>query len=126
MKRILITGAGGSPATNFVRSLLKAPEKVYLVGTDCDKFLIQRAETNEKHLVPKASEKDYVTILNDIIGETKSEFLHVQNDTEMKVISDRRKELNIKTFLPKKETIDRCINKFESYRLWKKANLGND
>ena len=52
MKRILITGAGGSPSTNFVRSLRLAPEPFDLVGTDADEFLLMRAETDSRHLVP--------------------------------------------------------------------------
>ena len=36
MKRIMVTGAGGSPATGFVRSLRAAPEPYYLIGVDVD------------------------------------------------------------------------------------------
>ena len=37
MKRILVTGAGGSPSANFIRSLRAADEEYYIVGTDADK-----------------------------------------------------------------------------------------
>jgi len=123
MKRILVTGAGGSPATNFVRSLKAAPEKIYMVGTDCDKFYLMRAETNKRFLVPKANEKDYIDILNQIIEENKLEFLHVQNDVEMSVISEKRDKLDINLFMPSKDTVKICLNKLESYKRWTKAGI---
>jgi len=123
MKRILVTGAGGSPAANFTRSLRMAPEKFYLIGVDCDKYYLQRAETDERYLVPAAREKDYVTVLNKVIEKTKAEFLHVQNDVELYYISKLRDKLKIKTFLPGHETVEKCQNKLESYKCWRDAGL---
>jgi carbamoyl-phosphate synthase large subunit len=123
MKRILITGAGGAPATNFVRSLRAAPEQFHLIGTDCNEFYLQRAETDEKYLVPRADEGDYIDILNEIIDETNAQFLHVQNDAEMYTLSKNRERLNITTFLPEHKTIEICQNKFESFKVWSKAGL---
>ena len=123
MKRILITGAGGSPAVNFTRSLRSSPEKVYLIGTDSDKYNLLRAETDERYLVPNAKDKDYIAVLNDIIKDTKCEFLHVQNDIEMEIISENREKLNIKTFLPSKETVRICLDKLESYKRWEAVGI---
>jgi FlaA1/EpsC-like NDP-sugar epimerase len=63
LKRILVTGAGGSPSTNFVRSLRMAREKFFIIGVDCNKYYLQRAETDKRFLVPQASDKDYIPIL---------------------------------------------------------------
>ena len=93
MKRILITGAGGSPSTNFVRSLRQSPEKFYLIGVDCDKYNIQRAETDKKHLIPPKDDEYYLEILNNIIKETKTDFLHAQNSAELEVLSENREKL---------------------------------
>lgn len=123
MKRILITGAGGSPATNFVRSLRSAPEQFYFVGTDCDAFYLQRAETDQKYLLPQATDPCYIPLLNEIIRTEKINFIHAQNDTEIKILSEHRKSLCTAYFLPNKKTVKRCHNKFSSYALWKKAGL---
>ncbi|MBN1645257.1 NAD-dependent epimerase/dehydratase family protein [Candidatus Woesearchaeota archaeon] len=123
MKKLLITGAGGSPATNFVRSLKASNDEFFVVGTDCDKHYLCRAETNEKYLVPPASAKDYIHILNYIIKKHGLEFLHVQNDAEMEYISKNRDQLNIKTFLPDKKTVEICLDKFKSFEKWKKAGI---
>jgi carbamoyl-phosphate synthase large subunit len=54
-----------------------------------------------------------------VIKKTDAEFIHVQNDAEMEVISDRRKELGIKTFLPFEATVKICHNKWLSHECWK-------
>ena len=123
MKRILVTGAGGAPATNFVRSLRAAPEQFHLIGTDCNEFYLQRAETDEKCLVPRADENDYIDILNQIADETSAQFLHIQNDVEMYTLSKNRDKLNIATFLPAYRTIEICQNKLESFKLWSEAGI---
>jgi len=123
MKRLLITGAGGSPSTNFVRSLRQSPEKFYLIGVDSDKYHLQRAETDEKHLITNKDDPDYLRILNQIIEETKADFLHAQNSAELEVLSENREKLKTKIFLPAKETIKLCQNKFETYKRWKENRL---
>ncbi len=123
MKRILITGAGGSPAANFIRSLRKAPEHFYIVGTDADKYYLMRAEADKKYLVPPANSADFITIINRIITKEKIDFIHIQNDTEMDVFSRNRHKIKANFFLPKAETIRTCQNKFLSFQKWHNANI---
>ncbi len=123
MKRILITGAGGSPSTNFVRSLRLAPEPFDLVGTDADEFLLMRAETDTRHLVPPASDPAYLNVLNDIIDEAPVDLVHAQNDAEVRFLSDHRRDVHARTFLPAAETVRVCQDKFLSYQRWRAAGL---
>jgi hypothetical protein len=123
MKRILVTGAGGSPAVNYVRSLKVAPEEIYTIGTDCNKYYLKRAETDETHLVPPASEPGYIEIINNIAEESGADFLHVQNDVEMAFVSKNREKINVKTFLPCKATVDICLDKLESYKIWNASGI---
>ena len=123
MKNILILGVGGSPATNFVRSLRDAPEKFNIVGTDCDKFNLYRSEADSNHLIPRCDDEKYIEVLNGIIEEEKIDFLHIQNDLEIAVISENREKINTKTFLPDKETVKICQNKYASFKKWEKAKL---
>lgn len=123
MRRILITGAGGTPSTNFVRSLRVSPEKYYIIGLDSNKYYLQRAETEERYLIPKADDSEYMSFLKMVIEETKPDFLYMQPDQEIVVISRHRNELPVKLFLPDHETIELCQDKFESYRRWKESGL---
>ncbi len=122
-RRILVTGAGGSPSTNFVRSLRESGEPFYLIGADCNKYYLQRAETDERHLLPETSDPDYIAILKDLTAETGAELIYSQPDQEILAISRHRDEIGARTFLPDHDTIEICQDKFESFRRWKDAGL---
>lgn len=123
MSRILVLGAGGSASTNYVRSLRISPDKFHIIGVDCNRYYLQRAETDEKYLVPRADSPDYIPRLNEIIRKTKVEFVHAQNDAEVGEISLRREYLNCKTFLPAKQTVLICQNKLRSRIYWENAGI---
>ncbi len=123
MKRILITGAGGAPALNFLKSLRLAAEPFYTIGADCNKYHLAGAQTDERHLVPRADDEDYIPILRELIVETGAQLLFTQPDCEIAIISEHRDELDILTFLPSRETVRTCQNKYDTYRLWREAGL---
>lgn len=125
-RRILVTGAGGTPATNFIRSLRESPETFHLVGVDCNKYYLQRAETDQRFLVPEADDPDYMEILRGIAADTGAELIHCQPDQEIAVVSLRRDELRdagIRTFLPDHATIEICQDKYRSFLRWRDAGL---
>ena len=123
MKRILITGAGGPAAINFILSLKLTPEKIYMVGVDYNKYRIHLSPTPSSYVVPKATEKDYIEKLNHIIRKEKVEFIHPQPDIEVRVISENREELEAQTYLPSKETVRICQDKYESAKIWLKKGI---
>lgn len=122
-KRILVTGAAGSPALGYVRSLRKSVEKFHLIGVDCDKYRLLAAEADERYLVPRASDPDYVAVLRDLIAETGAQLLFAQPDVEIAVISRHRDELGVRTFLPAAATIELCQDKYLSFDRWQAAGL---
>ena len=123
MKKVMLTGAGGAPSINFTLSLRDSGERIYIVGTDCDKYRIQRAQTDERHLVPLANDKAYIPFIRSLIEETKCDFLHCQNHQEVYVVSKQRNKLPISTFLPKHRTVEICNNKMKSYLRWSASGL---
>lgn len=123
MKRIAVTGAGGSPAIGFARSLRAAPEEIHLIGFDTNPYTLQRAETDERYLVPRVSDPDYLPVVSEILSETKAELLHIQISAEMIAVSGLRDQLPCRTFLPGHETILACEDKYASYERWSAAGL---
>ena len=113
MKRIIVTGTGGSAGTNFIRSLRISPEKFYIVGVDIDKYHIKLSQSDKNYLVPKCTEVGYIEKLNEIIDKEKIEFLHCQPDTEVKVLSENVNLLHANTFLPSLKTINLAQDKYE-------------
>jgi hypothetical protein len=123
MRRILVTGAGGAPATNFVRSLRLSDEAFHLIGIDSDKYCLQRAETDERHLVPRADAGDYLDVLDAVIRGTGAELVYAPPDVEIAVISEHRDRVPCRTFLPAKTSVRICQDKFSSWEKWQAAKL---
>ena len=123
MKRILVTGAGGSPSVNFTRSLREGEDEYYIVGTDADKYYLQRAEVDARYYAPPAKHPKYIDFLNYIIEKEKIEFVHAQNDVEVAFLSENREKIHAKTFFPAKETVKILQDKFESFKVWEKAGI---
>jgi carbamoyl-phosphate synthase large subunit len=123
MKRIVVTGCGGPAGVNFVRSLRIAKEKFFIVGTDINKYHLQLPDVDERVLVPRCTDPDYVDALNEIIRKFGIEFVHPQPDVEVKVISENREKINALTFLPDKKTIRICQDKLESAKIWLKRGI---
>jgi predicted ATP-grasp superfamily ATP-dependent carboligase len=124
--KILIGGAGGDPSNNFIRSLRKSQRKDYLIGmcsVPSDLFL---ADTEEKHVVPYATDPGYPQATLRLLRRTRPDFLHLQHDFEVRAISqiqDQVQELGVKLFMPAPDTIENCIDKYKSYKVWKQAGI---
>lgn len=124
MKRILVTGAGGTPSFNFVRALRSTAENLYIVGTDSNKYHIHLArDVDQKYVLPKYDDNGFIEKLNEVAEKESIEFLHVQPDVEVGRISEDREKLNARVFLPDKKTIRLCHNKFEFIHHLNRNNL---
>lgn len=118
MKRILVTGAGGPAGVNFVRSLRAADEPYYIVGTDVNPFHLEWPELDAAYVAPPSNDAGYVNFLNRVIDREGIEFIHPQPDIEVRVISENREKLRARVFLPQKETIRTCQDKYLSANVW--------
>jgi carbamoyl-phosphate synthase large subunit len=111
MKKILVTGAGGSATHNFVDSLRIAEEDFYIVGVDVKPHHIELTDLNKRYLIPNVTDREYLKKLNKIIKKEKIQFIHPQPDPEVSFISKNRKKISAKTFLPSHKSISKCQNK---------------
>ncbi len=122
MKRILVTGCGPA-STNFVKSLRIVQEKFFIVQTDANKYHTYLSLAERTYLVPKATDPEYISKLNEIIEKEMIEFLHPQPDIEVRVIGKNRDKVGAVTFLPSQRAIEICQDKYKSYECWKRKGL---
>ena len=126
MSRIYIGGAGGAPSNGFIRSLRESSRNDYMIGTTCvapDLFL---ADVEEKYVVPSALSENYEKEVIPLISKVKPDFIHFQNDFEIRAISRLRHKLDdigIKYFMPTIDVIENCVDKQKSYQIWKSDGL---
>lgn len=135
MRRVLVTACGGPSALSFTRSLRdaglkkdvqKRSRKYHIVGTDCDKYNIHRAEVDKTYLCPKATDAEYIPFLKHLIKKEKIEFLHSQPEIEAYTIGKHRDEIlatGCKLFMPPQETLELLRDKSKSYKVWRRAGI---
>ena len=119
----MVTGAGGSAAVGFCRSLRSADCDYELIGIDCDKYHLNLAVADHTYLVPPASDPDYLPILNWIAHKHDADFLHSQPDVEVEFASSHRNQLAVETNLPEHQVVKRCLDKYQSYLCWQQAGI---
>ena len=126
MARILIGGAGGAPANNFIMSLRASGDNDHLIGMCSVPTDLMLADTDEKYVVPYANAPDYATQLCAVIRKTHPDLLHLQHDFEVRRVSRERQLIEkqgVKLFLPDSLTVENCVDKSRSYAIWKDAGL---
>ena len=126
MARIHIGGAGGAPSNNFIRSLRESARGHYLIGASSVPSDLMLADVDEKHVVPNATAPTYKKCILALLARTRPAFMHVQSDYEVLAVSRIREEigsLGVRLFLPSAQTIENCVDKEKSYRIWAAAGL---
>lgn len=123
MRRLLLSEAGGALTNGTIESLRLAPEPFYLVGVSSDKYGLHLAKTHEHYLVPPASDPVFVSVLNQIVVETRCELIISQHDSVIYVLSKYREQLAAPVYLPSRDVVERCQNKFLSYQAWRNAGV---
>jgi carbamoyl-phosphate synthase large subunit len=114
VKRVLVTGAGGSAGSNFVHSLRLAEEPFFVVGTDTRKYHLELADVDARYLVPRADDSAYLDELRAVVEQEQVELVHPQPDPEVLTLSQHRHELGARTYLPAPETVTLCQDKAAS------------
>jgi carbamoyl-phosphate synthase large subunit len=126
MARVYVGGAGGAPANNFIRSLRESDRGDYIIGASCVASDLFLADAEEKYVVPPAQAVTYPETILSLLGRVRPDFLHLQNDYEVREISrlrDRVLALGTKLYLPAPETIENCVDKQRTYAIWKAAGV---
>ena len=126
MSRIYIGGAGGAPSNGFIRSLRESSRKDFLIGTSCVPTDLFLADVDEKFVVPPALQSGYETALVSLLKKTKPNFIHLQNDFEVRAVSRMRDalvDLNVSFYMPRPDVIENCVDKRKSYEIWKSEGV---
>jgi carbamoyl-phosphate synthase large subunit len=126
MATVQIGGAGGTMASNVVRSLRESGRGDRIIGHSSSLEDLQLANVEERYLLPVARSEAYARSLLRLLERTRPDYLHVQHDFEVQAVSRLREEiaaLGVALFLPADATIDDCVDKYRSYRRWHQAGL---
>lgn len=109
--RILITGAGGNAAQNFVRAIRMQWSDAFVVGTDSSSLHIESSNIERRYVVPRCSAPGYIDAINKIVAAESIDLVHPQPDPEVAFLATHRDELEAAVFLPEPGVISRCQDK---------------
>src|SRR2546428_7631471 len=126
MRSILVTGAGGS-AGNDVSWRLRVSndgKEIHLGGNDIDKTSIElNGWIDRAYILPSATSPRYVSRLNQVIKKDNVEMVFPQLDSEVGRISRDRNQVRASLFLPDREAVKVCQDKYEALSRWFKKGL---
>ncbi|HEV2120006.1 MAG TPA: hypothetical protein VGS11_07895 [Candidatus Bathyarchaeia archaeon] len=126
MRSILVTGAGGSAGNNVCWSLRvsKDGKNILLDGTDIDRTSIELNKWIDRaYQLPPANSPRYLPRLNQVITKDKVEMVVPQPDSEVGRLSNARDEVRAAMFLPDREAVEVCQDKYEALSRWFKQGL---
>ena len=121
MKKVLVTGSGGVAGVNFVNALRVADEKIFVVGTDYDKYHIEFPDVDVKVRSPRHDDAGFVPLMSSLVKKHKIDFVHPQPSVEAVVIAKNRKAISGKCYLPDWKIIAR--DKLDTQKILKKNNV---
>jgi carbamoyl-phosphate synthase large subunit len=122
-RRLLVTGAGSGASNNLVRSLRSGDPSLHIVGCNDDRFELKKSTADQRFLVPRASEPGYIDALRRVINSEHIHLVIPTGDADVRALSDARRRLNGKVFLPRKPVIDLCQDKYELTRFLRARGL---
>lgn len=125
MIKVLVLGAGGSPAINFVKALkmVKPPLgygrllteewaekwKPITYGIDTNHFNLEVANTDYKYFLHSYSTK--LEKLNELIEREEINFVHAQPDNEVLWLAENKHKIKAHTLVPDEKVVRKCQNK---------------
>jgi len=121
--RILITGAGGSAASNFFDSLSISDLEFEAIGVDSSAPMLHLSRMGHKQLVPSADSPVYVNEINAISKKYGCSVLHAQPDAEVRRLSLDRDLLSTDVFLPEHKSVELASDKEEFSRIMRLAGV---
>ncbi len=97
---------------------------MFIAGIDINKYHLELPDLDKRYLsTSKNTDPSYIEKINKIIAEDGIDFVHPQPDSEVAFISENREKLDAKTFLPSKDAIRICQDKFQSSKIWQEHGI---
>ena len=103
--RVLVTGAGGIAGVNFVRALRASSRDYYIAGADHNVYYLQVPDVHSRTLTPRHDAPEFVPKVAGIVKREKIDFVHPQPSSEALVLSEERRALPARVFLPDAKTM---------------------
>lgn len=121
--RLLILSAGSGPSNNLIRSLRVGDRSLVIAGCHADPFVLRKSLADRNYLTPPPSEPEFSSALRRIIDAERIDLLIPNSEADVATASGLRDSLPGRTFLPRKEVIELCQDKYALTMFLKRSGL---
>ena len=111
--RLLITGAGTGAANNLIRSLTAGDPSLIIIGCHSDQFVLKKSPADRNYLVSPVRHRGFSRSLAYVVDAEKIDVLIPTSDADVVAVSRVRGAMGGRLFLPAKQVIARCQDKYE-------------
>jgi len=126
MHRILLTGVGSPASQNVLRSLRDAPQPLYIVGADANRYHLEWGDLDRAYEAPMTDSPEYLPFLLALIEQEEIDFLHGQPDWEVAWLAKHSHLLPARTMLPSAATVTACQDKAVCAARWHETGIRRD
>jgi hypothetical protein len=112
-KRVLILGAGTGASNNLIRSLKAGDPSLVIVGGHDDRFVLKKSCGDKNYLLPALTAPTFSEALRRVIRRERVDLVMPASDAHVKLISELRESLPCRVWLPRRETIEVCQDKYD-------------
>jgi hypothetical protein len=110
--RVLITGAGTGSSGNLVRALRAMTPPPVIVGVNHDRFTLKQSLADVNYLCPRYDTHQFVDSVLEIVKQESINVVMPTDDDAVKAFSETRDRFPVELFLPRRETIELCQDKY--------------
>jgi predicted ATP-grasp superfamily ATP-dependent carboligase len=111
MTTILLLGAGGSAAANFVDALRRAPIGYRVVGADASTVKLHLSAADERVVIPRAGDDSYADAIVAAVERYDCDVVHPQPDPDVLAVGTLRDQIPAATYLPAQAALELAADK---------------
>jgi len=112
--RLLLTGAGGPAAANFLDAVRLAGGPEHVVAVDTRPYHLELVPADARYVVPPVDDPRYLETILEISRRERIDVIHPQPDPEVRFLAQAAPGLPVRTFLPPGEVVVLAQDKMAS------------
>lgn len=110
--RLLITSGGTGPTESLLRSLRRADPGLFIATCHDDVFVLKKSAGAGLYLTPPPQHAGFVDALHRIVEADGFDLVVPNSDPDVAAVSEARETIGTRVFLPRKDTIRLCQDKY--------------
>lgn len=111
MTAVLVTGAGGSAAENFVDALRLGDAEHWILGIDCSPSHLHLSTADERVLGLRSDDDGFIPAVQALCKRYDVAVVHAQPDSDVNALSAGRDLIDAATYLPPAEALALAADK---------------